>query len=106
MPIHDWTRAGTYIFHDFHGEWIIALKHALNRAFRGSDYYALVERGTGMNARQKSVVVRHVTEERPVAVLEVVSPGNKDSRIAFDTFVAKVQNLIAAGVNVSLVDLF
>src|SRR5439155_13012003 len=29
---------------------------------------------------KKAVVVRHVSEHRPVAVLEIVSPGNKDSR--------------------------
>jgi hypothetical protein len=56
--------------------------------------------------RKKAVVVRHVSEHRPVAVLEIVSPGNKDSRTSLVDFVDKTRNLLAAGVHVSLVDLF
>src|SRR5207249_10864026 len=55
---------------------------------------------------KKAVVVRHVSEHRPVAVLEIVSPGNKDSRTSLSDFVDKTRDLLAAGVHVSLVDLF
>ena len=54
----------------------------------------------------KAVVVRHASEHRPVAVLEILSPGNKDSRSSLVHFVDKTQNLLAAGIHVSLVDLF
>jgi len=30
MPIHDWTRVDTGLFHDFHQGWIRALCDALN----------------------------------------------------------------------------
>jgi hypothetical protein len=51
-------------------------------------------------------VIRHVSEHRPVAVLEIVSPGNKDSRTSLVDFVEKTRDLLTAGVHVSLVDLF
>jgi hypothetical protein len=55
---------------------------------------------------KKAVVIRHVSEHRPVAVLEIVSPGNKDSRASLVDFIDKTRDLLAGGVNVSLVDLF
>lgn len=41
-----------------------------------------------------------------VAILEIVSPGNKDSRHALHSFTSKVVDYIQRGVNVGLVDLF
>lgn len=55
---------------------------------------------------KKNVVVRHVSEHRPVAVLEIVSPGNKDSRTSLVDFIDKTRDLLASSVHVSLVDLF
>ncbi|HYV37774.1 MAG TPA: DUF4058 family protein [Gemmataceae bacterium] len=43
MPIHDWSRVDAGIFHDFHLEWISALKHVLNEGVLPADYYALAE---------------------------------------------------------------
>jgi hypothetical protein len=59
-----------------------------------------------VSKRKKAVTIRHVSEHRVVAVLEIVSPGNKDSNSALVSFVRKAQDLIAAGVHLSLVDLF
>jgi hypothetical protein len=47
MPVHDWTRVPAGIFHDFHLEWIAAVKHKLNRVLTGSEYYALAEQWAG-----------------------------------------------------------
>jgi hypothetical protein len=30
MPVHDWTRVGDGIFHDFHHSWIEETKRVLN----------------------------------------------------------------------------
>ncbi len=57
-------------------------------------------------SKKKAVTIRHVSEHRVVAVLEIVSPGNKDSRSGLNSFVRKAQDLLAAGVHLSLVDLF
>src|SRR5712691_7216511 len=39
--------------------------------------------------KQKSVVVHHASDDRIVAVVEVVSPGNQSSRQRLDAFVRK-----------------
>jgi hypothetical protein len=56
--------------------------------------------------KQKAVTIRHVSEHRVVAVLEIVSPGNKAARSAMNMFVSKAQDLLAAGIHLSVVDLF
>jgi hypothetical protein len=156
MPVHDWTKVDAGIFHDFHNEWIVAIKHALNRALSGTDYYALAEqvagglqhdvltlqrpggaaaseeRGNGRAAagvaladappkmefriknvplwyaskKKKSVVIRHVSEHRVVAVLEILSPGNKAAQFAIASLLQKVWELLTRGIHLSLVDLF
>jgi hypothetical protein len=160
MPIHDWTKVPAGIFHDFHHEWITAIKHSVNRILSGTSYYALAEQIAGgvvpdvltlqqpvkvrsadkkresrkstadrngavalatkppkarfrmsdearwYISKKKAVTIRHVSEHRVVAVLEIVSPGNKDSKIALASFVRKAEDLLAAGIHLSLVDLF
>jgi hypothetical protein len=55
--------------------------------------------------RADRVVIRH-GRGRVVAIIEVVSPGNKDSRHAFRTFVDKAVDILNQGVNLLVVDLF
>jgi hypothetical protein len=57
-------------------------------------------------AKAKAVVVRHVSGHHVVAVVEIVSPGNKSSRAALRTFVDKAVGLIRASVNLLIIDLF
>jgi len=56
--------------------------------------------------RKKSVVVRHVSDHRVVAVLEIVSPGNKTSQRAISAFTSKIQSLLTSQIHVSFVDVF
>lgn len=56
--------------------------------------------------RPRRIVVRHVTGHRVVAVLEIVSPGNKDRRTSTLEFAGKVWDAIAQGVHVTTIDLF
>jgi hypothetical protein len=56
--------------------------------------------------KKNSVVIRHVSEHNVIAVLEVVSPGNKASRAAINDFVHKAHELLLAGIHFALVDLF
>jgi len=51
------------------------------------------------------VVVRHHLG-RIVAVVEIISPGNKDSRSALRDLVEKTIELLRAGIHVMIVDLF
>ena len=55
--------------------------------------------------RADRVVIRH-GRGRVVAILEIVSPGNKDSRHAIRSFVEKAADILNQGVNLLVVDLF
>lgn len=154
MPIHDWTRVDSGLFHDFHQGWTVALRNALNGGVLPAEYFALVEQriagpiadvltlrglpltggkpgafgdddGGGLAvatappradvtqssdakvyaARANRVTVRHRHGE-VVAVVEVVSPGNKASQSAFRTFVEKSADLVEQGVHLMVIDLF
>lgn len=56
--------------------------------------------------KANAVVVRHVSGHRVVAVVEVVSPGNKNSRQALRAFLDKAVEMLRAGVHLLIVDLF
>jgi hypothetical protein len=55
--------------------------------------------------RADRVVIRHGLG-KVVAIIEIVSPGNKDSRHAIRTFVEKAADILSQGVNLLIVDLF
>ena len=55
--------------------------------------------------RANRIIVRHHLG-RIVAVIEIVSPGNKDSRAALRDFVEKTIDCLRAGIHVLIVDLF
>ena len=50
------------------------------------------------------ITVRHVSGDRPVASIEIVSPGNKDGDKSVDAFCRKSADLIASGRHLSVVD--
>ncbi len=148
MPIHDWTRVPSGLFHDFHQSWSIRIKDALNAGVLPKGVSALVEQRAGprevdvlaVEHRPKSrrpntgaggvllleppatKIVRRTTKEisfgranrivvkhhlgRIVAVIEILSPGNKDSRAALRDFVGKAVDFLRGGVHLLLVDLF
>jgi hypothetical protein len=56
-------------------------------------------------ARANRIVVKHHLG-RTLAVIEIVSPGNKDTRSALRDFVEKTIDFFRAGVHVLIVDLF
>jgi hypothetical protein len=55
--------------------------------------------------KQDAVAVRHVSGDRIVAMVEVVSPGNKAARNATRAFVQKVAELLEKGVHLLILDL-
>lgn len=56
--------------------------------------------------RTKRVAVRHVSGDRVVALIAIVSPGNKSSRGAIQTFIGKLVSFIDDGVHLMALDLF
>jgi hypothetical protein len=55
--------------------------------------------------RRRSLVIRHRSNHRIVALVELLSPGNKASRHAFQTFLDKVVAALAQGIHLLLIDL-
>ena len=148
MPIHDWTRVPSGLFHHFHQDWSIEIARALNRGRLPKGLSALVEQRAGRkesdvlaieargaplsgiesaggvvaldrpetriirrsskelySERANRIVVRHHLG-RIVAIIEIVSPGNKDSRAALRDFVDKIIDMLRSGIHVLIVDLF
>jgi hypothetical protein len=60
------------------------------------DYYVL---------KQRTLVIRHSSDDRIIALIEILSPGNKGSRNAFRTFVDKALSALARGYHLLLLDL-
>lgn len=152
MPIHDWTRIFDGAFHDFHLEWISALKFALNEGILPRGYYAAAEQKAGEmigdvlvleqadadeqaegqaaeggvavlssppRARyalsgepdfspgpRSRIVIRHRSHNTVVAVIEIVSSGNKASQRDLDAFVYKAVDLMQAGIHLLVIDLY
>jgi hypothetical protein len=151
MPVHDWTRVGAGIFHDFHHSWIDEIKATLNDGLLPPEYYALAEqiagtlgpdvltlqidfpkaepppngsRGTVAVAvappkayftaqtemdqyvqKQSTLVIRHSSGDRIVALVEVVSAGNKASRHVLRSFVEKAAAALWRGYHLLVLDL-
>lgn len=57
-------------------------------------------------SRRKTLAVRHVSGHRLVALLEMVSPANKDRREHVEEFLDKMEDALGHGVHVLLLDLF
>ena len=128
MPTHDWTRVEAGIFHAFHHHWISAISDALNSGRLPADYYALPEQiataigpdvltlqgGSDVaeteaafyRRKKSSVVVRHSSGDRVVAMLEIVSPGNKSNQHAFRAFVENACELLERRIHLLIVDPF
>ena len=148
MPIHDWKRVDTNVYHHFHQRWTMSICDALNSGVLPSGYSALAEQhaaglvlnvfalqrrqnGTArsvprgdvltaeapktrlvfhneknrLHLRANRIAVRHRMGE-VVCIIEIVSPGNKDSRTALRSFVQKTREFLESGVNVLVVDPF
>jgi hypothetical protein len=55
---------------------------------------------------QRTLGIREEEKNRLIAAIELVSPGNKDSRDQFDRFLHKCTAYLDAGVHLMVVDLF
>jgi hypothetical protein len=56
--------------------------------------------------KQRTLMIRHATGDRIVALLEIVSPGNKDRRFSLARFVDKATSALRQGYHLLIVDLF
>jgi len=102
MPVHDWSRVEKFVFHDFRATWIGMLRSALNTGVLPVGYYALVENAS----RHRRLTVRDAYQHRLVAIVEIVAPDRKDSKKHVQELLIGVENYLAIGVNLLIVDLF
>ncbi|HEY2787163.1 MAG TPA: DUF4058 family protein [Fimbriiglobus sp.] len=56
--------------------------------------------------KRRTIVIRHASDDRIVALLEIVSPGNKSSRAGLRSFVEKAVEALYRGYHLLVVDLF
>jgi hypothetical protein len=151
MPVHDWTRVDSGIFHHFHHSWIEEIQRILNSGLLPGDYYALAEQwaagfgpdvltlkgngetesgpslangGVGLQLappkvqltaetdlefyrrKQNIVTVRHVSGDDLVAVVEIVSWGNKSGRTALESFLKKTGEFLDRQIHLLIIDLY
>ncbi len=153
MPLHDWSRVESGIFHDFHTAWITEIRNKLNAGLLPENYYAPAEQhagdyiadilalhvpptpeelsppifsdhetgGTALAEAppkisqhekieldiveiQRFLSIRHLSSHRVVALLEIVSPGNKNHQARYDKFIHKTVHAVRRRVNMLLVD--
>jgi hypothetical protein len=57
-------------------------------------------------APQRRISIRHTTGDRVVALLEIVSPGNKERTAAIEQFVDKALVAFGEGLHLQIIDLF
>jgi hypothetical protein len=56
--------------------------------------------------KRRTIIIRHASGDRIVALLEIVSPGNKSSSAALRSFVEKAVEALYRGYHLSIIDLF
>jgi len=117
MPIHAWSRVPAGLFHHFHQQWSVAICDTLNGGLLPKGYYALIEKSAagvffdvtdeeeGYAARANQIAIRN-PRRNVVAVIEIVSPGNKSSRHALKSFRDKTLEFLGEGINLLIIDLF
>jgi len=120
VSIHDWSNVDLGVFHDFHQGWTVEIAHALNGGILASDYFALIAEQTEGSStldtrglteaeiyarKANRIAIKHRLGQT-VAVIEIVSPGNKSRAHALRSFVEKAYELLRQGINLLIVDLF
>jgi hypothetical protein len=68
-------------------------------------YHARTQTET-YSMKAKAIVVRHTSDHAVIAMVEIMSPGNKSSQNRIQAFVNKASETLAAGVNLLIADLF
>jgi hypothetical protein len=127
MPLHDWPRVPSGLFHHFHQGWAIEICRRLNHGRLPESLSALVERdsaqgGAAILERPKTKIHRQTDKAyyadkadritirhhlgRIVAFIEIVSPGNNDGDRALEQFVGKIADAMQQGIHVLVLGLF
>ena len=68
--------------------------------------FHIVDEARWYAAKNRVVSIRHASDHEVVAVVEVVSLGNKNSRHGIDAFLRKANQLLSVGVHLTVIDVF
>jgi hypothetical protein len=68
--------------------------------------YRLVSERSLYAGRTRTVTIRHVSNHQIIAMIELVSPGNKSSGKALTAFTRKAHEALSHGIHLLIVDLF
>ena len=105
LPIHDWTRVTAGTFHAFHLAWIAELQRTLNGGALSNGHYALAEQISDRPPPDRRLAIRHTTGDQIVAFIEIVSPGNVESRLAAEGFLDKAAEALRQGAHMLILEL-
>lgn len=122
MPTHDWSKAEPWLFHQLHYGWVMHLSDWLNNGGLPDTHFALTEYGHRLRGRwepvetlptspdgehyflkRRTIAVRRA-DYSYAAVVEITSPAVKSSARRFRRFVHKVEQAVAHGIHVLVVD--
>jgi hypothetical protein len=131
MPVHDWSKVSAGVYHSFHLGWVTHLNEAMNNGLLPPSHYALTEQhgdrrisdvltANGLETSppqaseprsayrvlRRTLAIRSVEGHRIVALVEILSPGNKDSAASIEGLAGKVDSALKAGIHVLVIDLF
>ncbi|HEX3152718.1 MAG TPA: DUF4058 family protein [Gemmataceae bacterium] len=68
--------------------------------------FTFVESAKPMMPKRRRIVIKHVSGDRIIAIVEIVSPANKDRGKSLKAFASKVVEFLENGVHVLVIDLF
>lgn len=131
MPLHDWSTApASIIFYDFHAEMMVLIKHHLNAVLLPETHYAMLGAVAGerqapimlnrlfedsaetlkqeffrLPRRRMRVVVRQVENDKAVAHIDMLTPGNKATRRLLGSCLDEIVANVRDGVHTLLIDL-
>ena len=63
MPLHDWTKVNSGLYHHFHQVWMVEISRALNRGKLPKNLSALVEQRTGFKQPEAVAVEVAIPDE-------------------------------------------
>lgn len=65
-----------------------------------------VSRKRTLASLRRTITIRHVSGHRIVAMIEIISPANKDREASVESFVGKIESVLSQGIHVLMIDLF